>query len=906
MGGSDSTTSGRDARPALSIRTPLMAFATVSRRTGVIRKRCLVQNDTGAPVELEVHRDFPEHSWLQLVVGDGATPAAAAPAPRRLAGALLGGGSDEPVRAAGDLLVVPPGESNLDVLLDTDNSNFPFGSFRGQVELRPVAGGERRHLPGLDLAPQFLTLSFEEIVELEDFDGYAAIDLGTNGATIAVYHRQHDAGRGETWNPELDRRAGASGASDVPAAVLLRDINRFRELTPDCCVVGRRALAEYRELVDCDPHALLLGTKRHLGRRRVLAADLRGGAGYVAPEDAIYQLGRHVREQCQNHPRIQARLPRLTVTYPPTWDQRQLDRWKEVFRRLGYRDEDLDLSLDEASAVGLFYLHRWTLDADRRDRLLQDLRESRREIRRDDEVGEEFTLRLLCFDFGGGTIDLAHVEARLELFGDSLHIRLELVGSDSLDYGGDQVTLTVFRILKRRIALALADPDRFAGGGSEAESSEAPAFPEPAGPGLFLLPGSSRGSATDGEVDGGAAHLVRDAWDRIQTAIASPSLGAELDDAVDRLFPTRFRPDPDAPLVAAAKRNFAWLWDRAEALKRELFRAAQLRARDVALSEEDGADLRMGVSLAQLPDEVAGRPLADHPASKAQLTVGIDEIYGAIREPLREAVARARRLVGSHRPDRIVLAGQSSWIPLVRQLFARPRSEGGLGLAPGKIEFDPEHAKTAVSRGACLLPVMRDALVGVSVDVSAFRVALLRDIYYKSPMGRRRELFRAGPIRDLEWAEDTPDPKTFARYLTVFSGDRDQVLGQFDFGAPGQALPDWRASARRTAKQLDLDEAAFPTPQEVERLRTAEPEWARRLSDRLATWPETELVAWMESDAAHGTPERPLYRYYLTRSRQLLAVRDRGEAGALLHRLDYAAGEFATLPPEQDPFAGVH
>src|SRR5262249_5695569 len=155
--------------------------------------------------------------------------------------------------------------------------------------------------------------------------------------------------------------------------------------------------------------------------------------------------------------------------------------------------------------------------------------------------------------------------------------------------------------------------------------------------------------------------------------------------AIDRLFPTRFRPDADAPLVPSAKRNFAWLWDRAESLKCELFRGAQLRARDVALSGEDGADLRMGIPLAKLPEDIVGRPLAEHPAASAQLTVGIDEIYAAIRDRLHEAVERARALVGSQRPDRIVLAGQSSWIPLVRQLFARPRSEGGLGLSPGKI-----------------------------------------------------------------------------------------------------------------------------------------------------------------------------------------------------------------------------
>ena len=62
----------------------------------------------------------------------------------------------------------------------------------------------------------------------------------------------------------------------------------------------------------------------------------------------------------------------------------------------------------------------------------------------------------------------------------------------------------------------------------------------------------------------------------------------------------------------------------------------------------------------------------------------------------------------------------------------------------------------------------------------------------------------------------------------------------------------------------------------------------------------------MEATSRRGAPDRPVYRYYLTRSRRLLAVRDRGEGDLALFRLDYAAGEFAGLPAEQDPFAGVH
>ena len=116
----------------------------------------------------------------------------------------------------------------------------------------------------------------------------------------------------------------------------------------------------------------------------------------------------------------------------------------------------------------------------------------------------------------------------------------------------------------------------------------------------------------------------------------------------------------------------------------------------------------------------------------------------------------------------MVLTGQSSWIPLVRRLFMRPRSEGGFGLAPNKVEFDETNAKAAVSKGACLLRVLRETLVGFDVDVSDFKANLLAEIFYKSPITGKRTLFAAGPIDDLHYVEDSPDPSSFARHLSVF------------------------------------------------------------------------------------------------------------------------------------------
>src|SRR5690606_9366976 len=210
-------------------------------------------------------------------------------------------------------------------------------------------------------------------------------------------------------------------------------------------------------------------------------------------------------------------------------------------------------------------------------------------------------------------------------------------------------------------------------------------------------------------------------------------------------------------------------------------------------------------------------PLRQHTRG-ASASVSVAEIYEAIRRPLEAALARARRLERDGPVHRVVLTGQSSWIPLVRRMFTRPRSEGGFGLAPDKVVFDAENAKAAVAKGACLLRVMRAAMVGFDVDVSEFVANLLADIWYESPLGGRRVLFGAGLGDELRFVEERPDPASFARCLSVFSDAPAILLGQFDFRSQGEPLPDFRPSARATAHALALPDD-FPSHAELLELR---------------------------------------------------------------------------------------
>ena len=219
--------------------------------------------------------------------------------------------------------------------------------------------------------------------------------------------------------------------------------------------------------------------------------------------------------------------------------------------------------------------------------------------------------------------------------------------------------------------------------------------------------------------------------------------------------------------------------------------------------------------------------------------------------------------------------------------------------------FSPDVTRLAfLSKGACLLRVMHDAFAGVSVDVSDFKANLLSDLFYKCPLGGDRVLFASGPIDDLSYVEETPDAASFAQYLSVFYGTSDNLLGLFDFASAGEKLPDLAASAEHACSKLGVK--AFPTHTEARALGEKDQDRYAEIHNALSQWTERERIAWMEATAKPGKPGQPTYRYYLTRNRSLLAVRDAGEDGKRLFALRVAERARPPVPHRDNPFSGVH
>ena len=166
-------------------------------------------------------------------------------------------------------------------------------------------------------------------------------------------------------------------------------------------------------------------------------------------------------------------------------------------------------------------------------------------------------------------------------------------------------------------------------------------------------------------------------------------------------------------------------------------------------------------------------------------------------------------------------------------------------------------------------------------------------------------LFEAGAIDDFSYVEETPDPTSFAEHLAIFSGARGDLLGQFEFGVAGESLAEVARRIERTVRLLGM-EGDFPDHAGLLRWRDKDARRYGEVANALIEWPEREVIAWMELSANPGTPERPVYRYYLTRNRNLIAVRDQGEGRKELFPIRTEETPHASIPARENPFSGIH
>jgi hypothetical protein len=384
---------------------------------------------------------------------------------------------------------------------------------------------------------------------------------------------------------------------------------------------------------------------------------------------------------------------RLVITYPTTYTRRELSQLCQVVQRawlrlryqkqedvgrvikarmeaidqerVNERDVGICLLLDEATAAAFYFLYRKIFD---RPGGLPRFR-----------YVYPHGLNMLLYDCGGGTTDIALVRAVVRP-DSSQFLTIRVLDRTGLrDFGGDDITVAVFRVLKARLALEVAgrrgEYGTFSGD-----------FPE-----------ATRPAALD--------DFLR-----------------ENEDAFDRIVPTRFdRDHPDVDMLRNQVRTLI-LWRWAERLKAELSR----REGEAAAASEAPMDLR------QFVGELIDAPYTDESVAQFIEEVGkqverwmVDAlIRGAVERSVRKCnklIAQPRRIDGeAPAPDAgggatadaapaeeealdvhwVVTAGNASRYPLIQEVMREQ-----LDIAFRKSRFEPldhENLKHAVAKGAAL------------------------------------------------------------------------------------------------------------------------------------------------------------------------------------------------------------
>jgi hypothetical protein len=149
-------------------------------------------------------------------------------------------------------------------------------------------------------------------------------------------------------------------------------------------------------------------------------------------------------------------LSRLAITYPTTFNSCELDNLQKTVRRAWQRamheapagnvsEQEIKittpLAIDEAAAAGFFFLYKKVFGVHGLLRF---------------EYAYPQGFNLLLYDCGGGTIDIAIVHAVVELDGTDRILKVQVRGRSGMrDFGGDNITTEIFRLLKARLAHAL-------------------------------------------------------------------------------------------------------------------------------------------------------------------------------------------------------------------------------------------------------------------------------------------------------------------------------------------------------------------------------------------------------------------------------------------------------------------
>lgn len=652
-----------------------------------------------------------------------------------------------------------------------------------------------------------LELRLTPLTDVSPFSGCLSLDLGNTSSTLASIRAKGDA-PGEVrilTTPDVPYDCGISSRqlseSDrtVPSVIRLDKIPNLGRISADKHATVMRDGRYLRwEIGDNarpdrgDSLGLVIGPKRLLARPqrrlpgslkigrssdrhpteqlKITSSDILDGSKVQIAVENILPIELYVCRFLQVFQAITLSRPTsFALTYPTTYSRLEVDRlrdavyhaWTRLERKVQHSpvfqptsDTRIALVLDEASAAGFNTIERKFL------RSAGGLH-SFRYLYPDG-------FHVLLYDCGGGTTDIALVRALT--VGDTLEI--EVLGRSGVrDFGGDDVTVAVFKVLKYKLASRInVDP-----------SASLPDLPNPTRSIEQFL------SAMDQKKQ-------RDKWD-----------------LVNRVVPTRFNPEGAEVSDLRHQTNTLSLWRWAEAVK-HAFTAGKRQVTGApppgseplrryleevkGIDKEELLDLMGGISVSR--DEVDCQIAAKVDESinccnalirKKLYGINLDSLMqkDEIREELLATeLGEPRKPVTllPHQVDCVSVVGNGSRYALIQEKLrdglivpflndASGAKEGDeainesvsstVSLTSGNFDFEESQMKTAVARGA-VLALFYEKSMGAQMRVSfpkEFENRLSFTVGFWSLAHRTTvRLFEEGtPYDELENAPKTIDVK---------------------------------------------------------------------------------------------------------------------------------------------------
>ncbi len=717
-------------------------------------------------------------------------------------------------------LEIQPGEKARFVIRVDDQSPF----FPAEGPVNAAVALECTQASGRVLSTE-IPICFETVSPAPTYDGIFAIDFGTTNSSCAVI----DPGSFVTRHLELEpgQDQPAVGSAIWFESVQPKDSPKY--------YIGVDALARIMD-AGTKSDSYVFSSKRFLGMGEKHTIQNRHNLQPGADRFVTYthdEICRFVVEKLLN--RAESALDhhlinKVVVTYPAMFSQARVRALRRIFvEDLGLEPGNVQMSLDEASAAALWFVEKLILDrAGDINQLMA-------------EYTEPFTI--LAYDFGGGTIDISLVKVSLKRNNSPADARftiaVEILGcGGDPKYGGDNVTLEVFKVLKWRLAkwIAIQNPDE-----------EIAADPNRAH-----------------EIEGARAR-IRENSGAIDLAISNGrDVTPEMAKDINILVPTRFEglQGEDEELARAL---FFSLWFEAEELKKQLSVKASRNEWDAVGLEALNTDLLRTVEIDDVGiDEVC---------------LTMEELETRIREPIWRTMQQAsglfQRIATEQRrcPDfirHVILAGQSSALPIVRRLI-----EEVLQVDNNNISFDLETAKSSVAIGACLAANLGEGPAEYRFDVKTLINSVPHDIgYLRKGAQNARQMERV-----FELGASLPQTETYKNFggrLQLFSqaGSSDDpiYLGMFDFESEGE-------SARPAVAAAPAPQApAPPPPQQAPKKRGLWGRWKReKEADAMEAgadeMPAQQPVRQMQKPRPKPAPKDGSVTLHYSEDREMFATR---------------------------------